>query len=484
MQVPDNPKIQIHQQNTSIAMTEKPYPAPKGNQKVIDAQGGFNASKNVRLLMRPEATARLLGSTSWGSQPRQQDVEQAGVLVGKYYKDISRRQPVIWGDVITIIPFDPSLVQASQTRIAIPQSAWARMLDEFVLHLNNGYLNLGWYHTHLDFTNTRFTTVDKDTQQRYYTGEHSFAVVLNPNQKQWSVYYGPRADECVGELFLTEEVFEQFREPKITIQDVRGDSRLNQDGTITHLNLDGTPVVPSLPASMLMTEKSFISLIGEKLFGKQVQRSNRQVASPKRPGFSTNDIGNNTNEAHRTTRSQHPSVENRSQSVQQPASRIIVQETTKPKITFLPKENQHETRRVVKATVFVVSANDSLHQQQQNPEGLQIIEQNIIEVVDSIIRCNVNTSLSLSNPVNAHLTLNNDLTLEVRLCEAKSNAIVRVSTQPFEIAFPKEIIDLQVIGVAEIIKRQQSEPSYLLYISETSGSISLNVFQIKKEAIK
>jgi hypothetical protein len=95
--VPDNPKIQIHQQNTGIVIAEKPYPVPENNQKVIDAQGGFNASKNIRLLMRPEATTRLFESISWGSKPRRQDVEQAGVLAGKYYKDTSRRQPVIWG---------------------------------------------------------------------------------------------------------------------------------------------------------------------------------------------------------------------------------------------------------------------------------------------------------------------------------------------------------------------------------------------------
>lgn len=480
--MPDNPKIQIHQQNTSIVMAEKPYPAPENNQKVIDARGGFNASKNIRLLMRSEATARLFESISWGSKPRQQDVEQAGVLVGKYYKDTSRRQPVIWGDVVTIIPFDPGLVQASQTRIAISQNAWTRMLDEFVPHLNNGFLNLGWYHTHLDLTNTRFTTVDKDTQQRYYTGEYSFALVLNPNLKQWSVFYGPRADECIGELFLTEEVLEQYREPKITIQDVRGNSRLNQDGTITHLNPDGTPVDPVIPTPVSTQNQSVLGWLGEKLFGSRVQRPNHQTTSQQRPGVPTNDYGNNPNQVQSATRPRNSSDARQSQSVQQSMPKITVQETVKPKITILPKDRQSETRRVVKATVFVVYANNASHPQRQNTEGLQIIEQNIIEVVDSIIRSNENTAQSLSNPVNAHITLNNDLTLEVSLCEAKSNAIVKVSTQPFETAFPQEIIDLQVIGVAEIMSRQRSEPCYLLYISKTQESIGVKAFQIKKEA--
>jgi hypothetical protein len=307
--------------------------------------------------------------------------------------------------------------------------------------------------------------------------------VLNPNQKQWSVYYGPRADECVGELFVTEEVLEQYSEPKITIQDVRGDSRLNQDGTITHFNPDGTPVTPVMTTSVSIPEPSlldWIGGIGDKLFGRRPQQTNHPTKRQQRVGSPTNYMGNNPNRAQHTTRPQPSSDTHRPQSVQQSMPKITVQEIVKPKITILPKNRQSKTMRMVQADVFVVSANNPSYPQRQNTEGLQIIEQNIIEVVDSIIRSNENTSLTLNNPVNAHITLNNDLTLKVSPCEAKSNATVQISTQPFEIAFPQERIGPQVRVGAELMRRQLSEPSYLLFISKTLEGIRVSAFQIKK----
>lgn len=479
----DNSRIEIHQPNMNIVMADKPYPAPENSQKVLEAQGGVRASKSIRLLMRTEATMRLFESISWGEKYKRQDVEKAGLLVGRYYKDTSRREPVVWGDVVAVIPFDPSSVEASKTNITITQDAWRKMLNEFVSHKDGGYLMLGWYHTHLDDIPPRFSGLDTATQRQYFNGKYSFAVVLNPNQRNWTVYCGPMAKECKGDLFVAEEMLEQFREPKITIQDVRGDSRLNQDGTITHFNPDGTLVAPDIPTTLSIPEQSFLDRIGEKLFGKRRQRPNHQVTSQQHTDFSTDDPGNDPNQEQSTTRSQYSPVVHRPQNVQQPMPRIIVKETVTPKITILPKDNQNESRRVVQATVFVVNANDTSHRQRQSQEGLQIIEQNIIEVVDSIILSNANTSISLSNPVNAQITLNNDLTLEVCPCEAKSNALLRISTQPFDIAFPKKKTDLQVLGVAEIIRRQRGEASYLFYISKTPESIRVNAFQIKKEII-
>jgi len=480
--VSDNSKIQIHQQNTSIVMTEKPYPAPESNQKVIDAQGGFNASKNIRLLMRPEATARLFESISWGSKPRHQDVERAGVLVGKYYKDISRRQPVIWGDVVAIIPFDPNSVQASQTTIAIPQNAWAKMLDEFVPYLNNGFLNLGWYHTHLDFTNTRFTTIDKDTQRRYYTGEHSFAVVLNPNQKQWSVFCGPRADECVGELFATEEILVQYREPKITIQNVSGDSELRQDGTVVHRNPDGSIMNPVKSLPVIEESNSFLQSIGQ-LFERVGGRLNRSKNSDvnHQPSVMPPNTTTRNMAPQQSVISRQPPVVSQREQVYQPAPKITVQETDKPKITILTKDNRSETQRVVEASVYVVSVDDLSNPQRQDQDGLQIIGQNIVEVVDFIIHSNENTSQSLSTPMNADTTQNNDLTLEVRQSEGKGNTVIRISRQPYLEAFSDSLIQSYVQAIAKKLNECDDRTSYLLCVSNTPEKIKLVAIQINKE---
>lgn len=480
--MPDSPKIQIHQQNASVIMTEKPYPAPEANLKVISAQGGFNASKSVRLLMKPEATAQLFKSISWGSKPRRHDVEQAGVLVGKYYKDTSRINPIIWGEVVAVIPFDSRLVRASGTSIEITQRAWKKMLDEFVPHLNNGLLNLGWYHTHLDFTNTRLTNADKEIQRSHYTGEHSFALVINPNKKQWGVFYGPNADECIGEILATEEILEQFCEPKITIQSVSGDAEQQPDGTIVHRNTDGSIEKPLRPSSPVTDDPpAFLRGIGAFL-----ERAGRRLSRPK---HSTNNQHKATSVLTDTERDviRQTSVEQRHAVITQreqnysPSPKITVQKTVKPKIAILPKESRSEPKQIIDTSVFVVSFGDLENPRSQNKDGLQLIDDDILELVNSVAQSNANTSLSLGNPVKVHVIVNNDLTLSVRLCDEKCNAIMRISREPFKTAFSDSLIQNQIREAAAAQNQFIEGPRYLIYASATVEILKVVVIQIIME---
>ena len=170
-----------------------------------------------------------------------------------------------------------------------------------------------------------------------------------------------------------------------------------------------------------------------------------------------------------------------SDQVRPPVPRITVQESAKPKITILPKDTRGETQRVVEASVFVVSIDDLSHPQRQNQDGLQIIEKNIVEVVDSIIRNNENTSLSLSNPVDADIIQTNDLTLEVRQCEEKGNAVIRISRQPYREAFSDSVIQNYIQAMAKKLNECADRTSYLLCVSSTTEKIKLVAIQINKE---
>ena len=481
LQVPDNPRIEIRQPNTNIEMTEKPYPAPEGNQKVIEAQASFNASKNIRLLMGVEATARLFEAIAWSSKSKCRDVEKAGLLVGKYHKDTSRRNAIVWGDVVAIIPFEPNLVQATKTIITITQDAWRKMLGEYVPYKDNGYLMLGWYHTHLDDMPPRFSGLDSAQQRQYFTGKYSFAVVLNPNQKKWAVYCGPDAEECKGELFVTEEMLAQFSEPKITINNVSGDAERRQDGTIVHRNPDGSTINLLRLSPIIEESPTIFQALGNIIekFGRRLNRPKNSDVSHQSIVAPPNSTGYNPNQNSSVV--PHPPVVLRPEQTQPQVPRITLRETEKPKITILPKDNHSEAQRVVETTVLIVSALDLSHPKRQDQDGLQMIEQNVIEVVDSIICNGENIPLSLSTPVNAHITLNSDLTLEVRLCKEKDNAVIRISSRPYVEAFSDAIIQNYI----QTMERTQNESangiSYLLCVSSTPGRIKLVAIQVNKE---
>jgi hypothetical protein len=329
----------------------------------------------------------------------------------------------------------------------------------------------------------RFSGVDIDTQRRYFDGKYSFAVVLNPNQKKWTVYCGPTAEECKGDLLVAEETFAQYSEPKITIQNARGDLALRQDGTVAHLNPDGSVLAPTGRTSAT-DGSSIMDWVGQRFenFGKWLKSPKQQVASQQPTMQSQNPTTRNDVPLTRNV-TQSPPATQQSEQTRQPAPRITVQETVKPKITILPREGHGETRRVVDATVFVVSAGDTFRLLKQTEDGLQVIEQNIIEIVDTVICNSENTSRSLSNPINAHIDVNSDLTFEIRLCEEKDNTIIKVSRRPFEEVFLDSLIKIHVDDAARAINRTADSPRYLLYVSSTPVSIKLVAIQIKKEAI-
>lgn len=472
----DNSRIKIRQKNDNIEIIEMPYPTTEEGQKPIEAQGGFNVFKNIRFLMRETATARLFETISWGARYKTRDVEKAGLLVGKYCQDTSRGQSVVWGDVVAIIPADPNLVRATGTDIVITQEAWRKMLDEYVPLMESNLRMLGWYHTHLGNTPPRFSGQDATTQRKYFDGKYSFAIVLNPSQKKWAVFCGPSANECKGILLANDELLARYSEPKITIQQVSGESELRQDGTVAHRNTDGS--IADFPAQNFIPTD--VHSPG-KLFGQFFDGLGKWLSRPKQQ----------TTDQQRTVRTKNTSVQRNVQH-QQPVvprrqvSNITIQDTaiqSKPKITILSRASTADFKRMVNSWVFKVSAANPTQNEEQGDEGLQVIEQNIIDVVDRIMQHNVNNSMSLGNPINAHIEVNSDFTFEVSLCESKDNAVIRISEHPLREAFSETVIQGQLENLAKLIIRNAVGTSYLLFVSSTPESISLVTFQIIEEDI-
>ncbi len=271
-------RINILGRNDHNKITDRSYPDFKGAAARLKPTGGSLASKNVRIVIEPSAASSLFESIGWGQKYKRGDVEQAGILIGHYYRDRSAEEEVVWADVVAVIPADPTLVNASFENIDITADAWKQMYDDAdELHAENLQI-VGWYHTHLDNINTRFSGVDTRTQRKAFTYEYSFGVVFNPNQEKWSAFYGPDSRGCVGDLIYDEALEIRYGRPKITIRQVNGDSELKKDGSVVHLDESGQPIENRPPAPRT-DARSFGQIAGQFF----VELGKLMAKSPKEP---------------------------------------------------------------------------------------------------------------------------------------------------------------------------------------------------------
>lgn len=285
-------RINIHGLNDRNIVIDKEYPKFEDASTRLKPEGGFLASKNVRIVFEPSSIKHLFESISWGKKYRHGDVEQAGILIGNYYRDQTVREEVIWADVVNVIPADPALVNATFEKIEITTEAWKKMHDDADKFRPENLLVIGWYHTHINDMNTRFSALDRRTQREAFSYEYSFGVVFNPNQEKWSAFYGPESRECVGELLFNEELSQEFAKPKIKIKQVFGDTELQANGKVVHLDKDGHTVEhrPVSPRNAKSTEDDIMSLgqlvgqffsgIGQLMMNPRQREASQRGESP------------------------------------------------------------------------------------------------------------------------------------------------------------------------------------------------------------
>lgn len=246
-------RIDIHGRNDHNTISEKEYPKFENISFRLKAEGGILASQNVRIIFEPPAAKLLFDNIAWGARYRRGDVEKAGILIGNYYRDCTSCEEVVWADVVVVVPANSALVNATFETIDITAEAWKGMYETADEFRSENLQIVGWYHTHLDSINTRFSGIDRVTQRKAFTYEYSFGVVFNPNQRKWSVFYGPESRECVGELLFDEELLNCYGSPQITIKQVNGDSVLQADGSVVHFDNEGHPI-ENAPAVQRVSE--------------------------------------------------------------------------------------------------------------------------------------------------------------------------------------------------------------------------------------
>ena len=277
-------KINIHGRNDHNTIIEKEYPRFEDSSVRLKSEGGPLASKNVRIILEPSAVKPLFESIAWGSKFRQDDVEQAGILIGNYYCDRTICDEVVWADAVMVVPADSSLVRASFETIDITAEAWKNMYENAAKFQAENLQIIGWYHTHLDNISTRFSGVDRNTQLRAFTYKYSFGVVFNPNQEKWSAFYGPDSRECVGELLFDEELTAKFGKPQITINQVNGDSELREDGLIAHFNENDQLAEDRWATGGVLGIEEEMELSLGRLWGQFISGVGQLIRNPRRQG--------------------------------------------------------------------------------------------------------------------------------------------------------------------------------------------------------
>lgn len=346
-------RINIHGRNDNNTITNKDYPKFEESANRLKSMGGSNASKNIKIVFEPSAVNLLFESIGWGRKYKRDDVEQAGILVGNYYRDSSDRIDLIWGDVIAVVPAASELVNASFEKIDITTAAWKKMYDDAAVYRTENLQILGWYHTHLDEVGTRFSSVDTITQRKAFTYEYSFGVVFNPNQEKWSAFYGPNSTECIGELIFDEALEVKYGKPKIMINQVSGDSVLQGDGRVVHLDENGEPiqnVEHRPPNNTIVPPQEFASI--KEFIGQSIIKLGQRLSRPK-------NIPNSQHSTNRPT-AQQPNTNNENQ-----RNRPIVQQANvnrenpknKPKIKI---NNINPMHLPIQYRYFSLSSNNEL----------------------------------------------------------------------------------------------------------------------------
>ena len=278
-------RINIYNRNENIDISDKSYPEFEESADRLKPTGGVHASNNIRIVFEPCAVDHLFDRIGWGQEYKYDDVQQAGILVGNYYRDLSDTKEIIWGDVLVVIPADPELVNASFESVDITITAWQKMLDAAGEYRTENLQVLGWYYTHPNHINKSISAIALSTQRKVFTHEYAFCVAFNPSQKNWSAFYGSHCKECTGELILNEALVVKYSKLKITIKQVSGNSQLQEDGKIVHFNYGQQAVHHHSYANSSYEEALSLGQVFAQFFSGLKQWSNTKRNANNKPAI-------------------------------------------------------------------------------------------------------------------------------------------------------------------------------------------------------
>lgn len=196
-------RIHIQKVESLNHIRKKPYPEPQGRTLISNQ---FRPAKDaMHVFVNPEAAGELFENIGWGQRTSHNIRELGGILVGYFYNAASEGEPPeIYVEVEHVIPCrHPQISEGAYLYMSADN--WKEMyekLDHMNEILDRKMVLVGWYHTHPDSIPTAFSGTDIETHSTKFTYPYSVGLVLNPQRKKWTVYYGPDCSEGHGVMML------------------------------------------------------------------------------------------------------------------------------------------------------------------------------------------------------------------------------------------------------------------------------------------
>ena len=190
------------QLNTMIVKRKNVFKPNDISREMITQATLNNKSTNTsQLVFKPHAVNQIQKYTDWEKSTARNTVEQQGILLGSIYKTSSG----FYGVVEEVILSDAI---GNKVYVESAHSDWSKMdkqMDILNENRKRKLVKLGWWHTHPNMS-IFMSGTDKNTQSNYFYKDWQFAVVLNPQDKDWGVFIGENADICSG-YFLNFNVY-------------------------------------------------------------------------------------------------------------------------------------------------------------------------------------------------------------------------------------------------------------------------------------
>jgi proteasome lid subunit RPN8/RPN11 len=196
---PPAKKFEIASVSDGYRVTQRAVP----NASVVpqlSTRRNYGVDDRYELYFKPAAHAELASHVAWGSSTEANRVEQGGLLLGNVFTDPD--EGVTFGVVHTSIPAE--LAKGSGGYLLMDHDAWKAMIDradQIADAASGAKLQvIGWYHTHPNELSVFLSSTDQATQRRMFGNEWQFAVVLNPQRREWRVFHGKDILECRGHV--------------------------------------------------------------------------------------------------------------------------------------------------------------------------------------------------------------------------------------------------------------------------------------------
>lgn len=165
-----------------------------------------NYVKN-ELYIAKEAGNQIFNYIHWGNKTEKNEVEQGGILVGHVFKD-DKDNSQLFGFVKKAIIAKYS--KGLSNYLEMNHNTWKFMFDQLDKINESKYLEnmqvIGWFHTHTNHLPVYMSEIDIATQNRFFSEDWQFAIVLNPHQQIWKAFNGKYGLECKG--FMLDEYIE------------------------------------------------------------------------------------------------------------------------------------------------------------------------------------------------------------------------------------------------------------------------------------